>query len=215
LQYALDRTDHTVHVIVEIAARINLGGVPEGEVRDGVGKLLACRHARAIDQNGEDRHAAFQGGLHLDANGIGLFIDPATLSLAGADPFNADNDDNDVAVLKCLLNVVTEVGPKRDVVDVHEDGCVAEVSGETVPDPARDRVGVRSAIGNDDLRHEGLCAPSLGGLADRPKQLTSRKIAARARRGNSALRVCTNRGAACRCGFIGAQRWQRKVTKEY
>ena len=60
-----------------------------------------------------------------------------------------------------LLDVLSKVNPQRNVVDVHEDGIIAEVPSNAVTNASSDGIGVFAAIGNGNLRH-GQLVGSLG-----------------------------------------------------
>src|SRR5581483_591236 len=52
-----------------------------------------------------------------------------------------------------LLDMLAEVGAEGNVVDVHEDGVAPVVAHQAITDATGNGVGIRAAVGNDDLRH--------------------------------------------------------------
>jgi len=85
-----------------------------------------------------------RSGLLLDAGRAG-FVHPG--------PIRADHRQQKIVLQDSVLDVLAEIRPERDIVDVHEDGMLAVVTLQPIADASGDRVGIGPAVGNDDLRH--------------------------------------------------------------
>jgi hypothetical protein len=67
-----------------------------------------------------------------------------------------DDGEQHVAALERILDVLAEIEPERDRIDVHEHLIRAVMSDQAVKDAPCDRARVVPAIGEDDRRHAAL-----------------------------------------------------------
>jgi hypothetical protein len=153
LQDAIHRPDQAVDMRVKIAAGIDLRGVVEREALHRVGQLVGPRHGGTLHQHRDDRDFPRQRGLDLDPHRVGFVGDPQPAALAGPEPVRPDHRHQHIVVGELALDVLAEIDPERDAVDVHEDGAVPEMPGQPVANAAGNGVAVRAAVGNRDFRH--------------------------------------------------------------
>jgi len=66
-------------------------------------------------------------------------------------PLRSDHGEEHVALADSRVEVYPEVYTERYVIDVHEDGVVAEVSAKTVVDPPGNAGRILAPVGEKDL----------------------------------------------------------------
>jgi hypothetical protein len=130
-----------------------LGGVEINEIAELFRQVGALRHLGAVDQHRNDRRLAFESGLDLHSDRVGLLVHARGAVGALAEPVRADHGDQHVGPLQGLLDVGAKIDAERDVIDVHEHRLLAVLRGEAIEDPPGDRRAVGAAVGDQDRRH--------------------------------------------------------------
>ncbi len=129
-----------------------------GEVPDALGQVGGIRHRRAVEQHRQHGNVALECGLELDPDRIGLVHDAELAARLRAEPFLADHGDQHVARLQRVVDLLAEIDPERDVVDIDEQVGLAEMLRQPVED-APGHGGIGPAIGEDDLWSSGPQPP--------------------------------------------------------
>lgn len=116
---------------IEILPGIYLHGMPVGEIPDRIGQLRGPRHRRAKHENRDYRHLFAQPGLDLDAHRVSLIVKPG-LATTRAEPFRANDGEQDVAFVEDVVDVLAKIRAWRNAVDVAKNRvtpkCVASRS---------------------------------------------------------------------------------------
>jgi hypothetical protein len=63
-----------------------------------------------------------------------------------ADPARADNLQQEMAAAHALVDVLTEIDPERNMVDIHEDRILAVPRDQAIEDAAGDAGRIRTSI---------------------------------------------------------------------
>ena len=183
---------------MEIASAFDVGRVAERKILQALGQIGRGRHAGAVDQHRNDRNVLFQSGLKFDPDRVAFFPNLKALAFARSEPLRPDDHEHQVAAQQFALDVLAEIGSEWNVVDVHEDGLIAEMPGEPVTDAAGDGVGILTA----DRRSRSLAYEATGpkarpsgyGDSDFPVSLRAVPTAESGRRSGGA---CAARCYAC------------------
>jgi hypothetical protein len=155
---AIDGGDQSADLAVEIASGRDLRRIQKCESAEALRQRRGFRHPGAVDQHRNDRRASRKRGFDLDPNRIALLADSRFASVLRAQPFGADDRQNDVGAPKRCVNVGAKIDSDRDAVDVHEHAVLAVMSGKAVEDAPRDGRSVRTAVRDRDLRHRRYLA---------------------------------------------------------
>ena len=142
------------HVVVPADVRHHQG-VPLGQRREVLGRVVGLGHLRAVDEHGDDEHVVpTQGGGDLLADVVPRVGQPAPAALLlGRQPPPSDEGDDRVAGADGPLDHGGKALPGRDPVDVAEDLVLAEDSDQTVAQPAGVRRSVIPPVADDDAAH--------------------------------------------------------------
>src|SRR5262249_26895697 len=115
-------------------------------------------HLRPADQDGYDGNPPGQGRLDLDADEVPGVVQPTLAGLrtppeASVEPVVPDDRQQHVALAHRPPDLLAEVDPKGERVDVEEDVVAAEVRLDAVVDAAGDVLAVLPAVRDEDLGH--------------------------------------------------------------
>src|SRR5205085_1417497 len=94
----------------------------------------------------------------LDSDEVGRVVQaalafPRPVLVADVQPGIPDHGQQDVALGDRPAEVLTEIDPKRDCVNVHEDVVTPEVGVQAVIKPTRDVLAVFSSVRDEDPGH--------------------------------------------------------------
>src|SRR5262245_61612167 len=130
----------------------DVDGVTPGERLQGIRELACLRHACPIDQNRDDTNVAGKRRCDFDRNEIVRMVEPSPAALVfHAQPVGTDNDQDDVALGQLAVQVYHEVGPGRNVVDIHKELGAAESVCEPIMEPTGHTDGIISAVVDENL----------------------------------------------------------------
>src|SRR5262249_53508234 len=119
-----------IHVVVEIAAGAHSERLAVDQLSQRLWQVSLRRDIGAADEERNDRDVTPECRLELDANPVGRQVEPSTpIRVACVNPAIVDHGEDDIAPRDCLLEVLTEVAPRRDRIHVHEHVLVAETLG--------------------------------------------------------------------------------------
>ncbi len=130
--------------------------VPARQRGKVVGQVGLGRHFGAIDQNRDHRDVALERRGNLDAHVIVRVVEPAlALAVGGGQPMRTDDGKQRVALGDLRVELLDEVEPRLDRIDVDEDFAVREAAREVVVKPAGDAGRIISAVVDKDAGHAG------------------------------------------------------------
>jgi hypothetical protein len=88
---------------------------------EGLGKLARVRHARPVNQDGDDTDVARERRRDFDRYEIAGIVEPASaLIVPGIQPIGTDHREENVAGGQLPVQIVHEVDPGGNVVDIHD-----------------------------------------------------------------------------------------------
>src|SRR5437764_733971 len=114
----IDRLDQSIHMVVEIASSIDLGGVAERQILQRCGKRSGLWDARMINQDRDDRNVPVESRLDFDPHQIGLIACAAPRPVT--DPARPDDRQQDVALAQDGTQVLAVIYAVGDAVNVQE-----------------------------------------------------------------------------------------------
>jgi hypothetical protein len=114
-----------------------------------LGKVIAPRWGRTIDEYWYHADLSLQGGGDLDYHQVIRIVEPAAAAIVSSvEPVAADECQQYVTRADRVRDGIGEVQTGFDCVDVNEDVPGAEASHEPVEQTSRDVRGVGAAIAN-------------------------------------------------------------------
>ena len=138
-------------MMVKIPATVDRNGMPIGKILEAIRKLGSRRHPHVSDEDRNDGNISLQCGLNLDPDGIGLVVDPGTLTLGPTEPFRTHDHQQNIGRLERFGNLHPEINARTNIIDVPEARVPSELLTQPVEDPPGDVLRIRTAVGNDDL----------------------------------------------------------------
>ena len=124
-------------------------------------QIILGGHGRIGEQDGDDRHFAFESGRELDAHEVvGIVQTASTFVIGDLEPFGPDDGYDEAAVVKRFVEDFGVARAGGDAVDVAEGDFGSEVHVEVVMDSTGGILAVFAAVGDENLLH-CLCDPWL------------------------------------------------------
>jgi hypothetical protein len=134
----------------------DVDGLTTGERLQGIRQLARLRHACPVDQNRDDSNVAGKRRRDFDRNEIIRMVEPSPAALVfHAQPVGTDDDQNHIARSHLAVQVRHEVGPGRNVVDIHKELGAAESVREPIMQPTGHTDGIISAVVDENLAGHG------------------------------------------------------------
>jgi hypothetical protein len=153
-QHALDRLEQPFGVIGE-ALVTHRQGVAPGKTGQWPGKVAESRHRRALDEDRDHPHVAFQGRLELQPDEVVGVLEPSpAVSVGRRDPLRADHRQQHLAGADRTGDDLGEVDPQVDGGDIHEHPLGAEALGEPVVQPSGEVAALLTPIADEDAARQ-------------------------------------------------------------
>jgi len=150
----VERTDQSVHMMIEIPATIDRDRLPISEILQGGWKLIRFRHSHATNENWYQRNVSSQRCFHFHPHRIGFVVDSTLRTIGAAEPSWPDNDKQNIRGAQRIGDLRPKIDARPNIVDVAKDGMLPKLLGEAVKNPPSDILGIRAAIRNGYLWHE-------------------------------------------------------------
>jgi hypothetical protein len=109
-------------------------------------ELLGLGHVRLSDEERNSWNALAERRLHLNSNRIGVIFNSAMAAFAHSKPFRPDDNEDGISFCQRLLNVNSEILPKGYAIDVYENGLLAKVAGDPIPNAPGKHIRVRATV---------------------------------------------------------------------
>jgi hypothetical protein len=133
-----------------------------GEV---LGEVGLGRHLGAVDEDGDHRDVALQRRGDFDPHIVVRVVEPPlALAVGGGQPVRADDCKQRVALGDLAIELLDEVEPRLDGVDIDEERAAREFAREMIVKPPRDARRVVSPVIDEDAGHSGAEPSTTGGL---------------------------------------------------
>ncbi len=142
--------------------------VPAGERGEILGQIGFRRHGRAIDQHGDHRDVALQRRGDLDPHIVVRVVEPPLpLAVCGGQPMRADDGEHRVALGDLRVELLDEIEPWLDGIDIDEELAAREAAREMIVKPPGDAGRVVSPVIDENAGHGGAVR-SIADVNSRP-----------------------------------------------
>ena len=130
--------------------------MPACERGEVLREIAFRRHLGAIDQHGDHRNVALQRRGDLDAHIVVRVVEPPlALAVGGGQPMRADDCEQCIALRDLRIELLDEIEPGLDGVDIDEERAAGKFACEMIVEPAGNAGRVVSPVIDEDAGHGG------------------------------------------------------------
>jgi hypothetical protein len=135
-QSFVDGSDEASDMSMEISPEVDRSGIEEREILETIRKHSRAGHAGAVDQDRDDVELLAQCCLDFDANRIVVFLQSRPAVGTQTEPIRPDDSKKNIGLGQGRSDVLAEIDPEWNVVDVHKHRLGAEMRNQPIGDPA-------------------------------------------------------------------------------
>src|SRR5229473_1327312 len=106
---------------IKVLPATHRGSISIRKILQTIRKIDGSWHLGALYQRRNYQNVPFKGALNLKTHPIVFTLNVEAALLCRPDPFGSHHRDHDVAFLQNLVEALSKVDPKRNVIDVDEN----------------------------------------------------------------------------------------------